>query len=792
MNTFEYPVRNLAEHQRFSDEKQSEFIDLNRLIAMARRQFFLVTCFVIAWFVLGLVILATTPPQYTAVAKVLIDDRLSQIVEEASPAPQRVRNDAALLSEIEVIRSARIADAVGQALNLEENQVFLRPPSSMLGQIIGTTRGFVRALLPGGSSSRDDSSNASAAEIAVARSAAMKEYVRTILQSNVMVERAGRSYAISIAFRSHDSQLAAEITNAYAEAYIADQLEANFDATQQATEWMQTRLQELQVSSQLASQQTEDFRSRNGLSSTRGLLITEQQLSELNSQLALARAETARAEARFQQFRQVLDTDTQGLSSFSLISSEEYGNAALVELKTRLDAIDQREQEIRLNFGEDHPQAVLLQAEQREIVRQITTELNNLSASLRSEFEISKARENALEESVSMATGRNSEASQAQIALRGLEQRSEAVNSLYQTFLSRYEEVSQQQSFPVSAVRIISDATVPRSKSSPRTIPVLGMMIVLGGLIGGMIGIVREYNERFFRTGSEVRDVLKLKFLGYAPKIEGKTASSGKEHGRRNMKAELADLRVAPTSRLEKSRMLAALANPTSMFTETLRNARIAADVVLQAKQHKVIGFVSILPGEGKSTIAANFAALLASHDSRVLIIDGDIRNPGLSRAMLSEPTDGLLKAVIENKTWRDVAKVIEGTKLCFVGNNLSGQFSHTSELLSSEGMQQFVAEAKETFDYIILDLPPIGPVVDAKAVSQIVDAYIMVTEWGKTPRLLVSSQLNAEAAISDKLLGVILNKVDLKSLPKYSTDGTSEKFLKEYNQYYGTGAQAV
>ncbi|RUX51184.1 polysaccharide biosynthesis tyrosine autokinase, partial [Mesorhizobium sp. M4A.F.Ca.ET.050.02.1.1] len=235
----------------------------------------------------------------------------------------------------------------------------------------------------------------------------------------------------------------------------------------------------------------------------------------------------------------------------------------------------------------------------------------------------------------------------------------------------------------------------------------------------------------------------------------------------------------------KRARMRVSIDAPASMFAETLRNAKIAFDVVMEGQSSRVIGVISLLPGEGKSTVAANLAGLLAANGARTLLIDGDLRNPGLSRSLGMETEQGLMEAVVSGQTWQSVGKVDRQTKLAIIPAVLRGQFSHTSELLSSAGMRRFIDNAKETFEYIVVDLPPLGPVVDAKAFAPLVDGFVLVTEWGRTPRAMVRSMLESEPYVANKIIGAVLNKVDLKRLAKYGSLGGSEKFFDRYSTYY-------
>ncbi|RUW99442.1 polysaccharide biosynthesis tyrosine autokinase, partial [Mesorhizobium sp. M8A.F.Ca.ET.059.01.1.1] len=518
----------------------------------------------------------------------------------------------------------------------------------------------------------------------------------------------------------------------------------------------------------------------HGLSaSSDGQLMSAKQLADLNAQLIVAQADTARASARYQQYKSIVDSGSENAFKDAAISSDQPSSSVIAALKTRYLTVAKRQQDVEANFGPQHPQAVALAKEKADISAQIFGELKQLTESYRNEYEVALARETALRANVAAAQGKSSIDNQSQVQLRDLDQKATALTTLYQTFLGRYEEAAQQQSFPVGKIRIISDASTPLAASSPRTIIVLGLSLVLGVLMGAGFGGLNEFNERFFRTGEEVRDRVGLKFLGYLPTIGSKPTKEDKP-------AE-PDLKVArsPAAIERRARMRVSIDAPASMFSETLRSAKIAFDVVMEGQGSRVIGVISVLPGEGKSTVAANLAGLLAANGARTLLIDGDLRNPGLSRSLGMEAEQGLMEAVVSGQTWQSVGKIDRQTKLAIIPAVSRGHFSHTSELLSSAGMRRFIENAKETFEYIVVDLPPLGPVVDAKAFAPLVDGFVLVTEWGRTPRAMVRSMLESEPYVANKIVGAVLNKVDLKKLAKYGSFGASEKFFDKYSSYY-------
>ncbi|RWG13917.1 MAG: polysaccharide biosynthesis tyrosine autokinase [Mesorhizobium sp.] len=781
MNYANFPLDKRMPLPTTEPEKGEDFIDIERLLGMAARQAKVVAvCAVIGLF-LGVIYLQTTPKQYTSLASVLIDDGLNKVVDDISAVSATQQTDATILSQIEILNSARLASEVVDKLKLDQNQEFMNPPQSALAQGIGFLRGIVGYFRSGGGNQIPGIENVDAATREAMMKAATHDYAVLVLQTGLMADRNGRSNVISIGYQSTNPALATAITKAYADAYLADQLNASFDATERAAVWLQGRLTELRESSQAAALAVEKFRAEHGLSANSdGQLLSDKQLADLNAQLIVAQADTARASARYQQYKAIVDSGSESAFNDSAIAADQPSSSVIIALKTRYLAIAKRLQDVENNFGKDHPQAVALAKEKADVSAQIFGQLKQITESYRNDYQVAQARETALREKIATQAGKSSIDNQSQVRLKELDQQAQALTTLYQTFLSRYEEASQQQSFPVGKVRIISDASMPLTASAPRTLRVLALSLVLGLMLGAGCGGLNEFNERFFRTGEDIRDRVGLKFLGYLPTIGGGKAKESKPDDLP------ADGKVTSLSAAEKrARMRVNPHAPASMFAETLRNAKIAFDVVMEDKGSRVIGVISVLPGEGKSTVAANLAGLLAANGAKTLLIDGDLRNPGLSRSLGMESEHGLMEAVVNGQTWQSVGKVDRQTKLAIIPAVVRGQFSHTSELLGSAGMRRFIENAKETFEYIIVDLPPLGPVVDAKAFAPLVDGFVLVTEWGRTPRAMVRSMLESEPYIAEKITGAVLNKVELKKLAKYGSLGGSEKFFDRYSSYY-------
>jgi polysaccharide biosynthesis transport protein len=763
-----------------SETRDSDtFIDLDKLWAAAIRRSGVIAICLIVTVALAGVYLVLAKPVYTAATNILIDENLSRYAEEQQDAQSAQQLDNRMSSAVEILKSKALALRVVDKGKFDQNDMLVDPPQSPVDLVKSSVKSIVAMLTPGAPPPSEELERLGRREKAAA-----------ILQQALTVERVGRSSVIALSMQSPDPQLSATIARTYASAYLTDQLNANFDASEQASLWLQERLNDLNTRSQQASLAVEQYKQEHNLISPRGELLSTQQLSDLNSQLIVAQADAATASARYQQYQAIIDKGAEAAVQNAVVSARDTDNTVIQDLRKRYISINDREQGIIQQFGADHPQAVALKAEKADLSQQIFRELQQLTGSFRNEFEVASSREKSLRDSIDKVAGRNSQANVSMVQLAELEQKANALKTLYQSYLGKFEEATQRQSFPIAKARVISEAGLPSAPSSPRKTLTMALSIVLGLMIGGAAATLLEFRERFFRTGDDVQAKLGLRFLGYLPMVSG--ASAEEKPAPQPTEAEVAA--APPGNPISFRRLMrVAVEAPRSHFAETLRNAKLACDIMLQERKCKVIGIVSCLPGEGKSMVAANFAGLIASTGVRTLVIDADLRNPGLSRMLASEPDVGLVEVVLQKTPWTNVARVDRRSRLTILPmTTRSKQLAHTSELLASSGMSQFLESIKETFDVIVVDLAPLIPVIDAKAFEPYVDGFVFVTEWGKTPSKAVETVLRGEPQIASKTVGVILNKTEMSELHKYADPGAPERLRSSYVSYYKEGSASA
>jgi capsular exopolysaccharide synthesis family protein len=208
---------------------------------------------------------------------------------------------------------------------------------------------------------------------------------------------------------------------------------------------------------------------------------------------------------------------------------------------------------------------------------------------------------------------------------------------------------------------------------------------------------------------------------------------------------------------------------PLSRFAESIRSIKLAIDLNPTKTSNKVVGITSALPNEGKSTISISLAQLIGHAGKRIIIVDCDLKNPSLSTELAPNASAGIIEVIsgaktLEEAVWRDTK-----TNLEFLPVVKRNSLVHTSEILSAEQTRTLFDKLRASYDYIIVDLPPLAPVVDVRATTQLVDCFILVVEWGRTKIDVVQHALHTAPNVYETLIGTVLNKTDMKALKRYN-----------------------
>jgi polysaccharide biosynthesis transport protein len=704
---------------------------------------------------LGLLYLLTTPPSYTAVAKMLIDTRKVPAFQQQQMAADQTIDNVAVATQVEVLTSENVSIAVIKDLKLTEDPEF-----------VGSGTGFIGAIFKWISGTFDSGIVQSGSET-LRRALAGFEARRKVI-------RVPQTYAMDISFWSVDPGKAAKIANAISEAYIVEQLEAKYQSTRRASAWLQDRLNSLGAEAAAATQAVVDFKQKNNMIESGGKLMNEQQMSEVNSQLILARAATAEAKARLDRIMQVMSEDVPDPSVADALKS-----AVVIKLREQYLELAGREAMWSKKYGPDHSATVSLRNQMLQTRHEIADEMQKIAESYKSDYEIALTRETSIRKSLDNAVALSHITNQAQVQLREFESKAQASRNMYDNFLQRYMEAVQQQSFPVSEARLITPATPPRSRSHPKTLSVVGLSMASGIMIAFGVAMFREASNGMFRMGAQVENVLHVRCLAMlailkpvAPIAEDTKKTLAKERHISRSKAR--------HIRRSNNLLSYVVDAPFSQFTESLRSLKVAADLNGAVRANRVIGFTSSLPDEGKSTIAANFAALIAHAGSRVILVDADLRKPGLSQSFSPATSAGLVEVSVGETALKDALWTDPRTGLSFLPVGLqSAKLMHPNEILASTAIKSLIGELRNLFDYVIVDLAPLAPVVDTRTTASFIDSYVYVIEWGRTKIDLVKHSLSDAPEVYDRLLGVVLNKAKMSVVRRYEPHRTSYYYRK-------------
>lgn len=571
------------------------------------------------------------------------------------------------------------------------------------------------------------------------------------LDSGLAVRQSGRSRVLSINFTADNPAEAARVANAIADAYIEHQLARKVGGTTRASSFLETRLEELQAQLRLAEERIKDYRAENQLIQTSGSTLSEQELSQLSTELIQVRAQRDDMLGRIAYIRglrgrgDALETVGEILES-PLV-------AVLLQEHIRLR---RHEQELLASYGERHPQVISVRADLQSIVDQISAEADRYTASLNNEASLLAARENAIREQMARATDDNVRQSQATIGLRELEREADAIRNLYNSFLIRYTETREQRQVIEPDARVIARAEAPSRPSSRG----LEFFVALGFLVSGAAGVglawLRESLDRGLRTNSQVEQQLGLPCLGQVPHLKSIVGKRLKPH-------------------------MYLLERPRSAYAESIRSVSTFLRMSNVDNPPRVIQITSSLPGEGKTTFSTSLATLLAKSGRNTLLIDLDLHHPSVARELGIEADRCLVDYMLGDASAEEIIFASDfGLSVIPVRRSAPDP----SVLIGSQRMRQLLDQMRRRFDYVIVDSPPLLLVTDPKMTSELVDATILLVRWQETQADKAANALRELDAVNAKVAGAVLSQVDVKRQEQYGYAGVGS-YYSNYRKYY-------
>jgi succinoglycan biosynthesis transport protein ExoP len=725
-------------------------------IQLVHRQFPVILIVTALTTLLGLFYLMVTPASYTALATMIIDTKRSPIFQQTPQATDIAVESAIVASQVEILKSEKIALAVINEFKLADDPEFVGPGRGLFGMMSGVIN------------------SVTGNEISQTPEARVRRALDAF-QDRLVARRVFMTNVLEINFRSYNADRAIQIANAVAAAYITDQLDSRSQSAKQTSAWLQDRLAELREQALAAERKVVDFKNSNNMVDAGGKRMYEQQLTELNSQLVIARTRVSEAQARLDR----VDAITQsGIPDATV--TDTLNNQVVTRLRQQFLDLANREADWSIRYGPDHTAVKNLQGQMREIKNSISDELRRIAETYKSDLEIAKQREEAVQAALGQVVAQAQLTNHAQVKLGELESAAQTARLLYNNMLQRYMESIQQQSFPVSEARMITQASGPLKKSHPQPLPILAGAVGAGMMLGLLIGIMSEIWRHVFRTRHEVNARLQTNCIAVVPKIRSLVA-----------KPERVTPRTAPTTFgprtivSDQGFFWHVLDSPMSRFAESIRAIKLAIDTSDANKSHKIVALTSALPREGKSTVATALAQLLAHSGAKTMLVDCNIRHASLSQMLTPTAKTGLLEVISGAANVEDVIWTEPYTNLSFLPTVADNRLVNSHEVLTSDATNALFNKLRSKYEYVIIDLSPLAPIVDARTTTQFIDSYILVVEWGRTRVEDVERALADARAIHENLLGVVLNKANLRVLARYDSRHSnyhSDRYYARHN----------
>ena len=756
---------------------QAGGLDIMKYAGLVRRRGPLVAAFALIAGLLGTIYALQLIPVYTAAATLLIDpSQGNALAGDPTFAYGGYLDDGKLESELAIIGSTNVARRVVDKLKLANQD----GPAVSASSPAASLTDWLVALVSG---------QPAKSEPPVEITADPREKLAQGLQGGIGVKRSGFSYLINVSYTSDNPSEAAAVANAFAEEYLVDQLESRYEATRRTNDWLNERLGDLRNKVRDSERAVEIYKTQNNIVDTAGTTLGDQQIARFNEQLILARAETAQARASFEQLQAAVKRGGD-VSSFADAAQ----SAAIGLLRSKASEVRRELAELSAKYGSRHPSVVALRAQLADVNGQIGTEASRTVASAQNKYQVAKSREASIEASFNEMKGDATVTNQAEITLRELEREAAANRALYESFLSKFKETSQTETLKSSTARIIERADVPASPSAPNRKRIAMTWLMAGLLLGAALAYLLEQLDSGFRNTEQAEKLLGVPVLASIPKADGGVDQGfiGGLAARFDFVSPLLRLfgarRPGVTShgkrlRLAMSRLV--VDKPLSPFTEAIRSLRMGVRFSGVDQPRKIVMFSSALPGEGKSTIASNFAQHAAAAGERVILVDMDLRHPVLTEIYAKTAKKGLINVALGEAELQDAIIEDAATGMAFLPAPMNEGFTHTAEILGSNRVRDILGQLAKAFDLVVIDTSPLLPVTDGRVLIGSVDAFVLVIKWEATKRDAVEAALHGCYLLDGKFIGTLLNQM-IPSRARYYGYYKSGYYMKKYPEYYG------
>lgn len=721
-------------------------VDLREMVRILRRRRWIIFGVVAAFAVVAGIFVLVTTKLYTATATVLIDPHRSQVANtsDQAPAPSNFGTDDAMVeSQVLLINSIAVLQRVVDGLKLVDD-----PEYTPRHGILDPIRNLFRSSEVASGRSAEDIARANTVEA---------------LQQRLKITREGTTFVIDIDAHSENPEKAATIANAVADSYFTEQVQSRYNTTKIAASWLNRQLDELKARVLASDKAVAEFRASNDLITTQGQTVNDQQLSDLNNKLIEAHVQTAEARAKLEQVETISKNHSDPGTLDQALASE-----VIKQLRAQYADVAKTVADVSSKYGPQHPLVVNAKAQLRETQKLINQEVARVLENTREAYRVAQSREQALKNSLGQLQSTSSNSNQSQVRLRELQREADANRILYESFLARYKQTTAQESLELPDSRIVARAAIPLRHSFPKTGLILALAILVGAGLGVILAFVVDFLDRRVKSLRQAEQITNLPTLAAVPLVGTRELARRAHRGRQALDQYDPKQSAMLPALMQPPLMRYALEEPTSLFAEAVRAVRLSVQRSARGGVGNIVMVSSSIDGEGKTTLAANLALSLAAVGMRTIIVDGDIRNPELSRSLCPKASVGLVEAAARQVPLERAVLFDRPTGLALLPASPRQSGGFINEFVFSEAMRNLLNHLRNQFDFVVVDSPPLVPLVDARALAEEADRIILAIRWDATPQEVVVQALDTLAPVYERVIGTVLTRVDLRRLRFY------------------------
>lgn len=737
------------------------------------------------WLIIGVAVVVSSitairqarlPNRYTAKARVQVD------AESYSPAMGASKGSTYYIdnyvdpeyfnTQLQILTSPTLLRRVAKNLDLEHNRNFLNAQTEQRS----TWQGLLRMLrleqqtettprpnqVPVTAEDPSQQLRSTSATVDepgdIARLAPYVGELRAILE----VEPVKRTRLIDIFTTHTDPKVATKVANAVADAFRLWNLDVRTKTNSIAGSYLQMRIAELQSQIRNGEEQLANYAQSHqilSLDSTQNTVV--ERLAGLNKQLLDAENERSLAEAAYRS----------SLAPGAAAANAEISDKLIGDLRAKLADLKQKKVQLLLTDTEESPEVKDVTEQINTLEKQLTEARSNatslVNTNLETNYRKALAREKTLRESFDKQRSETVTQNQAAINYNILKQEIQTNKGLLEGLMQRAKENDVTMAGTPNNIHVVDYASEPDSPVGPRRLQSTIIALVLSLAFGVALALFLEYLDDTIKSPEDVERGLRLPALAVIP-VAGLTARQRLFAGKQQR-----------TNGNGNGPELLLNADGPTVEAEAYRHLRTSVLLSTPGRAPRTLLVTSSLPSEGKTTTVVNMATVLSQTDAKVLVIDADMRRPRLHHVFGMENRVGLSSLLSSEITADELLSVVNRYRESNIFLLASGPIPpNPAELLGSEQMRRLVARATADFKYVIIDSPPIASFTDGVLISSIVDGVLLVVQGGKTSRQVVKRTRQMLHEIGAKVIGVVLNKIDLRSQDYYY-------YHQDYKNYY-------